>query len=280
MRIQVTLTPAESKKLISKAVAKMDLVVRALKDGLIVIHPSTTTMFLVEEITGIKPTGRFVYGMVVPKGTCVDRSIIDGLPEKLQKPGELNPWVINRGKLMCDMKLDDLLSEMKPGDVYIKAGNALDYEGNVGVFVASPAGGTIGRAFAVCMAKGIDIILPIGLEKLIPISVREAAKEAGIERMNYSMGIPVGVFPVTGGIVITELEAIKILTGSIAVPIGSGGIGGAEGSVTLIIKGNDQEVRNTLTVIEAIKGTKLPEIASGDCITCTYSRCSLRGNKH
>lgn len=38
IRTQIVLTPAESKKLISKAVSEMDVVQRALKEGIVAIH--------------------------------------------------------------------------------------------------------------------------------------------------------------------------------------------------------------------------------------------------
>lgn len=55
MLAQVLLTPTESKKFIAKAVAKMAIVQQALKDGIIALHPSTSTVFIVEELTGKLP---------------------------------------------------------------------------------------------------------------------------------------------------------------------------------------------------------------------------------
>jgi hypothetical protein len=55
MLAQIVLTPAESKKLISKAIAKIDVVKQAATEGMVVLHPSSSTYFIVEEITGAKP---------------------------------------------------------------------------------------------------------------------------------------------------------------------------------------------------------------------------------
>jgi hypothetical protein len=41
MLAQVVLIPAESKKLISKAIAKLDVVRQAATKGMVVLHPST-----------------------------------------------------------------------------------------------------------------------------------------------------------------------------------------------------------------------------------------------
>ena len=53
MRAQVVLTTAESKKLIAKAVARLDVVQRATKEGTVALHPSSSTYFIVEELTDL-----------------------------------------------------------------------------------------------------------------------------------------------------------------------------------------------------------------------------------
>ena len=54
MLAQVILTPTESKRLISKAIAGMQLVRRAAKEGMVVLQPSSSTYFIIEELTGNK----------------------------------------------------------------------------------------------------------------------------------------------------------------------------------------------------------------------------------
>ena len=76
MRAQISLTPAESKKLIAKAVVNMDIVKRALAGGIVVLNPSSSTIFIAEEILGKRPKiPRWVSGVIVPKGTCVSLQI-------------------------------------------------------------------------------------------------------------------------------------------------------------------------------------------------------------
>ena len=73
MLAQVTLTPTESKKLIAKAISRMDIVRKAVDNGIVVLHPSSSAYFLVEEITGSKPeTEVWVCGVIVPRGACVE----------------------------------------------------------------------------------------------------------------------------------------------------------------------------------------------------------------
>ncbi|MEM3703490.1 MAG: hypothetical protein QXX79_03600 [Candidatus Bathyarchaeia archaeon] len=280
MRAQVTLTPAEAKRLIAKAVIRLEAVKNALNDGIVAIHPSTTTSFIIEELYGKFPTTGFVCGIVTPRGTCISSDMLKTLVEgALSKPGEFRPWIIMRGKLHEDIKLEDILKKMDSDDVYIKTGNALDSEGNVGVFVGSPAGGTIGAAFSICAAKGINLVIPIGLEKLIPIPIRKASMEAGIKRVNCSMGMPVGLLPINGT-VITELEAVKILTGASAIPIGAGGVAGAEGATTMILKGEETQVKEAVKLVDSIKGTKLPPISMPHCVDCMWPTCPSEGKAY
>ena len=284
IRAQITLTPTESKSLIAKGVVRMDVFRKALRHGIITIHPSTSTAFIMEEIIGKMPEGKIVSGIVTPFGTCFARRALNELETRKQRGksvsvGSFQPWVIMHGQVKDGIKLCDILEKMGANDIYVKSGNALDCDGNVGVFIASLSGGTIGKAFSVCMAKGINLILPVGLEKLISISIREASKEAGIRKMDYSMGLPIGLLPIVG-IVVTELEAIRVLTGATSIPIGAGGVAGAEGSVTLVLKGSCQKVRKTIEIVNSIKGKKLPRIVPSECTTCTRLTCPFRGAPH
>lgn len=275
MRAQVTLIPPESKRLISKAVVQMEVVRRALKEGIVTIHPSTTTFFIMNEISGEMPIG-FLCGAVIPQGMsgAVHSEEYFSAATAQKNIGLFKPWIIRNGKIESlrpaaegGATLDKILSEMGPKDVYIKSGNALDPQGNVGVFIGSLTGGTIARALGICAGRGVNLILPMGLEKLIPISVFEASEEAGIMRMDYSMGGSVGLFPIGTGTVVTEVKAIEILTGATAIPIGAGGVGGAEGAITLVIKGDEDQVQKSIKIIEGVKGTKLPEIAFHEVVT-------------
>jgi hypothetical protein len=61
------------------------------------------------------------------------------------------------------------------------------------------------------------------------------------------------MFPLRGHIV-TEIEALEILTDVTAIQIGAGGIGGAEGAVRLLIRGTKDEVEGALEVIDTVQG--------------------------
>ena len=80
MLAQIVLTPAESKKLIAKAVARLETVQKAANKGIVALHPSSSTYFIVEELTGSKPkTNYWVCGVVTPKGMCVEMAMALGV---------------------------------------------------------------------------------------------------------------------------------------------------------------------------------------------------------
>ena len=118
------------------------------------------------------------------------------------------------------------------------------------------------------------MVIPVGLEKSIPTPISKAATEAGIERMDHSMGMPVGLMPLIGTVV-DEVKAFQILAGAVAIPIGAGGVYGAGGAITLVIKGSTKEIENCLRIVNSVKGTEEPVVEPPECRDCKYPRCSL-----
>lgn len=277
MIAQIVLTPAESKKLIAKAVARLDAVRQAAKKGIVALHPSSSTYFIVEEITGSTPkTNYWVCGVVTPRGMCVEMAMALGVGltphEESTGPGDLQgTWVIERGRLGGEEKLSSLLYRMTPSDVYVKGVNALDREGNVGILFGLE--GSMGYIQAARRKRNFTIIYPAGLEKLIPISVKEAAKEAKLNRYESGMGMAVGLFPCPTGVTVNEVRAIEILSGAAAIPIASGGLGGAEGAITLVLKGKADEVKKALDFVEQSKGARLPDLRLCNCNDCPVPDC-------
>ena len=265
MKAQVTLTPAEAKRLVAKAIAKHPKVKRALRQGVVAVGLGTTNAYVVEEILGEElEKGRYIAGFVDARGTCV-----------APKAVRLKEVVIEKGRRI-DESVTSVVNRMKPGDVLIKGANALDARGIAGVMLASEVGGTIAGVYGIAKARGIDIIIPVTLEKLIPGSVDEISREAGIEVISRSTGIPVGIFPVAGE-VITEIEAFEILFKVEASVMGAGGLGGGEGSRTFLLKGEAERVEHAFRVVEAIKGESAVAPARGKCGECEYSQCPHAG---
>ncbi len=276
--LQVSLTPSESKKLIAKSLTKLDYFRDALENGIVLIHPSSTTYFLYKEITGKYPEKSWVCGVIVEKGACINQEML----EELKKSGATEDigkfsqfWVFKRGELLENPPpVLKLVKMMGKRDVYVKTGNAIDPEGNVGVLVGAPDGrGTVGRLYEASKERGFKVLIPIGLEKLVP-SVKVASNAANPKNVKYSYGMPLYLFPISGHVV-TEIEAIKILTGAKAVPIASGGLSGAEGSTTLVVDGTEEQLIELKEILREVKGVKLPKIQTPKCDDCVWRTSSI-----
>ena len=267
MKAQVSLTPTESKRLIAKAVVKYSKVKSALENGIVAIGLGSTNAFVSEEILGHEiEKGRFIAGMVDEQGPCVVP-----LSERIKE------FVLEKGKVTNET-VNEAIKRMHSGDVVIKGGNALDIDGVVGVMLASDTGGTIGQVMGIAKARGVSLILPISLEKLVPFPIHEVSTKTGIYEMDLSIGIPVGIMPVSGD-VITEIEAFDILMEVDAFPMGSGGLGGAEGSQTFLLEGSSDGVKKAFDLVKSIKGEKPVPALRKDCVSCTFIQCP-RNPKH
>src|SRR3989304_2438121 len=166
MRALFVFTPAESKRFIARAVARLPEVEYARTGGEIAIGHGSTNVFVAEEIFGARARrGRH------PRG-------------------------------------------VRP----------------------HPPRRTIGWSYGILSARGCHLIVPVGLEKLVP-SVREAARSCGQDTLYYCQGIRVGMIPIMNTTVVTEIEAFRILFGLRAVHIGGGGMKESQGSVVLVAEG-------------------------------------------
>jgi hypothetical protein len=264
MQALFTLTVSESKRLIAKAIAAMPEVKRARDEGYLVVGRGSTNAYVVEELTG-EPIEkeRYVAGQVVRGVTCA-------LAEDLRA----KPVTFHEGRVLSEDPAS-LVGRLGPHDVLLKGANALDHTGKVGVMMASPVGGTMGQFYMACKAQGVRIIYPVGLEKLVP-SVEHAALYAGRLALGGSIGARVGMACVADGDVVTETEALDILFGLDAVHFASGGYGGAEGCVTLVVEGDDGSVASCLEAIRGLKGEPPLRSVKGSCRTCALM-CSFKG---
>jgi hypothetical protein len=141
--------------------------------------------------------------------------------------------------------------------------------------MAHPEGGTIGKMLPIVTARGAHLIMPVGLEKLIP-DVTIAANIAGIEVFGLSAGMRVGLMPVNYGRPFTELEALEELAPVTAYCISAGGIDGAEGSVTLAVQGEKGDVEKVFALIKSLKGEKPLTSIRQRCSKCAQ-RCDNPG---
>lgn len=239
-QIQLTLTPPESKRIIAMGVKRLPVIKNALENGRILITLGTTNSYVAEELTGKKiDHSRFAAGYIGETATVV--------PNDKRLPA----IALKNGK---EVNADTILNEMTSQDVVIKGANALDPDGVAGVMMANPTGGTTGGFIGTVMARGINLVIPVGLEKAIPYSVIEISRRIGIQRCSKATGLPVGMMPLFGD-VITEVEALMLLGAENVFAIGSGGVSGGEGSIMLCAEGeNVDEIFDLVQNVKEKKG--------------------------
>lgn len=241
MKRQFVLTVAESKRLIAKAVVALPEVQRAMKDGTVVVATGTTNAYVLEELWGRKIDKRcYRSGITTPDE-----------PERSPEPqGKKIPDVVFvKGKVESKYDRVNAVEDMKKGDVYIKGANVLNYDDNVaGILIGGMDGATIGNTIGHIIGKQIQLIIPVGLEKLTYEDINELHLIASEEDYEGPR-----MWPITGTIV-TEIEAVAILAGVDAYHYSAGGIAGAEGAVRILVEGTDEEVEETLELVKSIKG--------------------------
>ena len=241
---QITLRPDESKRLIAKGVAATRSVREAFANHTIILAGGTTNSYIAEELLGIE----FEQSTDYTIGLITDGKM--GLsPEDRRMP----PFVISKGKAKdADYHWKTYLEEIKHGDVFIKGGNAVDHTGLAGVFASNEKGGTIGAAWGTILQRGVELIVPIGLEKLIP-DVRLAVELTARNPMDRTMGDRVALMPLLGGRSFTEIDALKTLYNLKASCIGAGGVNNTEGSVSLAIEGQESDIDKVFALIESYR---------------------------
>lgn len=250
----VTLTPSESKRLIAKAVAAMPEVENALDSGIIIFARGTTNAYVAEEIL-TRTENKAAYDKKILNKAEYSRGVItNGELTTNQRRGTGNDFVLKAGKIW-DISPRDVIPQFTRDDVFIKGASAVDAWGEAGVLCAGADAGTIGYAMMSLIARDANLIVPVGLEKMVP-SVEDAISVTGCFNYKYSTGTPCSLIPLVKGRVVTEIQALAILFGVNATMVGAGGIGGSEGAVVLVIEGGETDVDKAFALIKSIKGEK------------------------
>ena len=238
----VNILPREGKRLIARGVLALPEVKRVLENGWFVVSRGITPSYILEELTG----------QDYDTANCTAGIITEGRMASVLEDDRLGPWVFKNGNL-DETPAPVVLDQFTAYDVSVKGANAVDPDGNIGVFAADKAGGTVGGIWPTITARGAHWVAPVSLERLIP-SVIEAARHCGNHLWDYTMGQSAGFMPVVNALVVTEVQAIELLTGVTAVHVGSGGVAGSEGAVMLALEGEHDVVLEAFELIEDIKG--------------------------
>ena len=242
MKAEFVLTVAESKRLIAKGVAALGVIQDRLEEGVVVLTSGSTNAYIYEELTGKTIDKRaYISGRTIPAKRQVAWEVTR-MPDMVWVNGEPRP----------DLDRFSVLEVMEEGDVYIKGANALNYAAGVaGITIGHPTGGTIGGALGAIISKKIRLLIPVGLEKEVPLDLHEIS--AIIAEPDESLGKVYSLWPVHGG-VFTEIEALRVLFDVEALPTAAGGLAGAEGSLRMMIRGDTEAVGQAMALIHSIQG--------------------------
>jgi len=245
MKAQIVLTVNEPKRLIAKAIISLPEIKNALEKGKILLKGGTTVSAIAKELVGIPLR---ICGRISKRGTVSSQIISVKHPHSI---------LLEKGKIKnIDDNIVEVVKNLGRGDIIIISGNALDSQKNVGMMAGSVSGGNPGIAVSGMLSEGAKVIIPIGLEKLIPGTIRDASMIAGRKDVDVSYGMAVGLIPLYGKVV-TEKDAVEILAKLNCTVIGKGGILGAEGSTVMVVEGLDKEVKKILKVIKEVKGADI-----------------------
>jgi len=247
IKVQVSVTPNEAKRLIAKAISQTPEVRTALKNGKILLKGGTTISALAEELAGIKLG---IHGRITQQGTK---------SANIRYDVDFHRVLIEGGQvrdLKSDLAIEEVAIQMGKNDVLVTGANALDVNRKTAIMVGRPLGGPAGRILPGLMARGVTTIIAVGWEKLIPCPLEEALAAAGRETMDLAMGMAVGLVPLLGTVV-TETDAVSMLADVRTTVIGAGGITGGEGSTTFVIEGEPSQVKKAWEIVHSVKGTEL-----------------------
>ena len=247
MKACIVIDSNASKRLIAKGVAALPSIRRALDSGRVLVALGTTNALVAEELLG-EPIDRGAYAA----GFIDDRWNVNA------RLGECGEILLVNGQA-TDLPSEELLAQLRTGDVIIKGGNALDPWGTAGVLMGSATGGTVGRYLSTALARGVEIVIPISLGKSVRDSVIDISAELGIGRVDLCMGTPCGMQPLVGRVV-TEIEALELLFPVEVMQVASGGVGRGAASISLLIVGKEGPVSEAFDLVSSLVGEPEPDL--------------------
>ncbi|MFP4385053.1 MAG: hypothetical protein ACLFST_07615 [Spirochaetia bacterium] len=242
--IQAVLTPAAGKRLIARGIAAHPAVQARMETGTLAILAGTTNGYAAQEILSRLGQEKDFSPKAFFRG--ITRAPGSGKMQKEEFPGDV---IIVDGKWQRGKTIFDVADQLGRGDVVLKGANCVNlFQEKAGVLIGHPEGGTIGAVIHGVIGKRVKLIVPVGLEKRITEDI-----DAVADLLNdpYSSGPRMMPMP---GEVITELEALKILTHTEAILTAAGGVDGAEGAVWISVIGEEEEVEKAKTILDEVAG--------------------------
>src|SRR5665647_1039779 len=210
---QFLITPQAGKRLIARTLANHPSIIKALKNGTLVIVAGTTNGYVAEEILKTHKISNdfsrkhFFRGITIPPTKSVTAE--GRLSDESKFPGDI---VITKGVWEKGKTIADVIDDLKEGDVILKGANAVDLTcRHAAILIGHPKAGTIGLALPVVAGRRVELIIPVGLEKRVNGDLNSIA-----QKLNAPGAGGYRLLPVPGE-VFTELEAMRALTGAEAV---------------------------------------------------------------
>lgn len=244
-RIQFYLTPSEGKRLIGKAAAILPDIQTAVKEHTVVVISGTTNAPVAYELLKLigDDTERFSHcnffrGITVPPGTDLKSDFIGDV-------------VIQKGKWLYGKTIFDVEDELGKDDIILKGANAVNLcDKEAGVLLGNPKVGTALPIITAVYGQRAKLYVPVGTEKRVDLKISDLA---AIVNDRESEGLRLLPLP---GEIITELDAVSILSGTKPVLIGGGGVLGAEGGSYYMAEGTDEELDVLRTILRSVRQDK------------------------
>lgn len=248
MRCQIVFNPWESRAFITKSIVNHPHVEKALKNGVIALGRGITNAYLLREI--LEVTNNTDFQVDIDNYVT---GVVDGSLWASDSATRTPEVAFYNGK----PQFESINKSIEKADLVIKGGNALGPDWIAGVLCAHPAGGTIGSVYAIAISRGIKILVPISIGKMIPFSVTDIVPDLGGQQsIDYVRGMPVGLFPIVGGEIFSEIEAIETIAKVEVFPIGAGGVYDGAGATIFEVSGIKEEVGKIIDLYEEVKNTK------------------------
>jgi hypothetical protein len=245
---QILLTPAMGKRLIGKGMVVHPSIQRVLQHGTLVIIAGSTNGYVAEEVLRTLGQAEGFSRVGFRRGITTAPT---ANPPKLDFPGDV---VIRDGVWQKGLTVQEVAEELVTGDVVLKGANALDRHGQAAVQIGHPKGGSILSVMPAIIGRRVELIVPVGLEKRVfedihALVLKVLAIDTEGPRL---MPLPGKTF--------SEIDAIRLLTGTEATLIAAGGIYGAEGASWLGISGAPGQVEAAMELVKAFSSEPACEI--------------------
>lgn len=240
-KLQVTLTVEEGKEIIALGMLNHPILINTMKNGKVLFKGGTTVSKITEILIGVSLR---ISGRITSRGTVASQNIIEG-PHSI---------IYNKGQWSnIDETIVEEVSKFTDKDLIICGANVFDNYGNAAIMAGSPGGGAVGQSLSSWYTEGTKLIIPVGIEKMVPGDLSEIIKKTGRNGKSLSWGMAVGLMPLKGEL-FTEIEAIKTLANVECFPIGAGGLNKAQGSVTLEIHSpSNGEYERIVKILKELK---------------------------